>query len=141
MITKKLLHDLTKWSRWEYAFSLNEFLKDKGIAYADFELAANENPEFMEIWGIVESRIWENLLDALHKKKIPRSQIKKYISEEHAHLGDDPEEIMNSIESGREKTDLYEKAMSGDTDALLKCSLMMGMMSEETYNEIKKIKP
>jgi hypothetical protein len=42
---------------------------------------------------------------------------------------------MQSLETSKAQLDLYEKALSGDVDALMKCSFMRGLISEKHYRE------
>lgn len=82
MVKKELFAELKAWSRRDDAFSLNDFLKEREITFDEFELIANSGKKFREIWAIAESRAWENLKEALFKKKIPRSRIAEFIREQ-----------------------------------------------------------
>jgi len=147
---KKLFIDLEKWSLQQDAFSVNEFLKEKSIAFSDFEAMANRDKKFMEIWEKAESQAWENVLRVLFTKRLPRVRIAEYIKESDAFQGQDPEEIMQSLEEGQARFELYLTAIGdtdalqkygylnkmGDIEALMKCSLEQGVINQKTYEEI-----
>jgi hypothetical protein len=151
---KNLFSELEEWSHLKNAFSINEFLKEKGIDLSDFEMIANSNEKFMQIWGIAEERAWENVKNALFTKSLPRSKIAEYIKELDIFEGENPEEVMQSLENGQAKFELYLMAI-GDTDslkkygriglkmddseALMKCCLDRGMISQKDYDEIMAI--
>ena len=150
---KKLFSELEKWSQRKDVFSINDFLKEKGIGISDFELIANSSKKFMKIWGAAEDIAWENLTDALFKKSLPRSQIAEYIRQSEEFQGEDPEEVMRDIESGQAQFELYLTAI-GDTEslrkygrlakmneieALMKCSLERGVITEEQYLDFLQI--
>ena len=78
---KELFSELEQWSQKKDSFSIDDFLKEKKVAFSDFEQIANSSKNFMKIWGIAENRAWENLKDALFKKSLPRSRIAEYIKE------------------------------------------------------------
>lgn len=65
---KHLFQELEQWSQRKDVFSVDDFLKEKGVAYSDFELFANSSKKLMKIWGAAEGRVWENLKDALFKR-------------------------------------------------------------------------
>lgn len=44
-----------------------------------------------------------------------------------------------AIEAGEEKYRCYQKAMEGDVDALMKCSLRRGMITQEQYEDFLRI--
>ena len=116
---EELFLELEQWSQRKDAFSVNDFLKEKGISLDEFEKIANINKKFMKVWGVAESRAWENVLDALCTKSLPRSQIAEYIKESEAFEGEDPEDVMQSLESLQLKLELHLTAL-GDTESLKK---------------------
>lgn len=136
---KKLFFELEKWSNRKDAYSINEFLKVWEMAFSNFESIANNNPKFMKIWGIVESRVWENIKEALYTKSLPRSQIGEYIREGGLCGYDDPESYMKSLEETKTKMDLWDCVMNDNTDkdtqALFKVMLECRMMTQGEYNE------
>lgn len=144
---KKLFQELKQWSRFQNAFSVKDFLKEKNICIYDFERIASSSEKFMKIWEAAESQAWKNLTDALFKKSLPRSRIAEYIKQSTDFQGDDPEEIMRNLESGQAKLELYLTAI-GDTEslrkygrlpkmnemeALMKYSLERRLITEEQY--------
>lgn len=153
---KELFKELEQWSQRKDAFSVNDFLKEKGISLDEFEQVANSRKKFMKIWGKAESRAWENVLDALYTKSLPRGQIAEYFKESDAFQDDDdPEEMMQNLEAGQAKFELYLTAI-GDTESLRKygqlgntmnqddafmlCSLERGMITQEQYREFVEMK-
>ena len=155
-LCKKLFQELETWSRKKNSFSVNDFLKEKEISQNEFEQIANGSKKFMKIWGRAESQAWENVLDALFTKSLPRSRIAEYIKESDAFEGEDPEDVMQSLESMQLKLELHLTAL-GDTkslrkygrigigkmndfDALMLCSLQRGMITEDQYREFVAIK-
>lgn len=96
---------------------------------------ANNKKKFLEIWEDVESHIWANIKRALFTKSLPRIRIAQYIGEREAFLGRDSEEVIQSLESLKERVDLFRKAFSGDFVSLLKCSLLCGIITQEQYEE------
>ena len=52
----------------------------------------------------------------------------------------EPEDVRQSLESCRAKLELYEKAMAGDIEALMKCSLERGMITKSIYEEVLAVK-
>lgn len=151
---EQLFKELEQWNQGKDAFSVDDFLKEKGIAFIDFDLIANSSSKFMEIWGIAEDIAWKNLTNALFTKSLPRSRIAQYIQQDEAFQGEDPEEVMQNIERGQIRLELHLTAL-GDTEALrkygrisctenqigalMKCSLERGMITQETYEEIMSI--
>lgn len=147
---KKLFHELEQWSRRKDVFSIDDFLKEKNIHISDFEAMANRGKKFMKIWGKAESQAWENVLHALFTKSLPRARIAEYIKESDVFQGQDPEEIMQSLEAGQARFELYLTAIGdtdalqkyghlnkmGDIEALMKCSLEQGLINQKTYEEI-----
>lgn len=69
--------------------------------------------------SVAEDRAWENLKDALFKKSLPRSRIAEYIKQSEDFQGDDPEEVMQDIETGQVQFELHLTAI-GDTESLRK---------------------
>jgi hypothetical protein len=152
---EKLFQELELWSQQKDAFSVDDFLKEKGVAFSDFDLIANSNSKFMEIWGIADDIAWENLTNALFTKSLSRSRIAEYIKQCEAFQDRDPEEVMQSMVKGQERFELYLTAI-GDTEslkkygrigckdnqieALMKCSLERGMITQEVYDEMMSIK-
>lgn len=132
---KKLFNELKEWSCRKDVFSVNEFLKERGVSLFDFELIANGNKNFMKIWDIAEDKSWGNLREALYSKSISRSQIANYIKERDVFKDEDPEEIMQRIENVLERVKLHESAMNGDVDDMVKCSFVFNMITEEQYND------
>ena len=147
---KKLFQELEEWSQRKDAFSVNDFLKEKGIPLEEFEPIANSSKTFMKIWGVAESRAWENVKDALYTKSLPRSRIAEYIKELEAFQGQDPEDVMRDLERGQVKLEVYLTAIGDteslrkygrlgikidDADALILCSLERGMITEKQYRE------
>lgn len=150
---KKLFQELELWSQRKDAFSMNDFLKEKEISLDEFELIANSSKKFMKIWGVAEYRAWENLKDALFKKSQPRSLIAEYIRQSENFQGNDPEEIMQSLENTQVKFELHLTAI-GDTESLrkygrlpkmnqteawMKCSFERGMITQEQCVEYLQI--
>jgi hypothetical protein len=144
---KKLFLEVEQWSQKKDSYSIDDFLKEKCIAISDFELIANSSKKFMKIWGVAESQAWENLKDALFKKSLPRSRIAEYIRECDVFQDQDPEGVMQSLEETQAKLELYLTAVGdteslrkygrlpkmNETEALPKCLLQMGLMTEEHY--------
>ena len=150
-----LFSDLEKWGHKKDAYSLNDFLKEKGIPLAEFEQIANSSKKFIKIWDAAEDRAWENVLDALFTKILPRDKIAEYIKESEVFQDRDPEEVMRSLESGQAKFELYLTAIGdteslkkhgriglkiNDVDALMLCGLQLGAFSESSYMEYLAIK-
>ena len=148
---EELFQELDQWSQGKNALSMNDFLKEKEISLDEFEQIANSGKKFMKIWGRAESQAWENALDALYKKTLPRSRIADYIKESDAFVGEDPENVMRSLEKTQLKLELHLTAL-GDTkslkkygrigigkmndfDALMLWSLEQGMVTEEQYRD------
>lgn len=125
---KDLFLELEEWSHRKDTYSLNDFLKEKNISFDDFERMANSSKKFMKIWGNAESQAWENLKTALFKKSLPRSKIAEYIKESDICQGKDPEKVMQCLESGQAKLELYERVISNTSGSnenvhdLMKCS-------------------
>lgn len=150
---KKLFQELEQWSHRKDVFSVNDFLKEKGIGIFDFELIANNNKKFMKIWSVAEDRAWENLKDALFKNSLPRSRIAEYIGQSEEFQGDDPEEVMRDIEKGQAQFELYLTAIGdteslrkysrlakmNETEALMKCSLERELITKEQYADFLQI--
>lgn len=152
---EELFQELDQWSQRKDAFSVNDFLKEKGVSLDELEQVANSREQFMEIWGRAESRAWENLQDALYTKSLPRSRIAEYIKESDTFQDRDPEEVMRSLEKTQMKLELYLTAIGDteslrkygrlgikidDADALMLCGLERGMITEEQYREYMAIK-
>ncbi len=151
---KKLFQDLELWSQQKNAFSVNDFLKEKGIGISDFELIANSNKKFMKIWGASESKAWENVKNALFTKSLPRSKIAEYIKESDVFQEDDPEEVMQSLEKTQAQFELHLTAIGdtealrkygrlpkmNQTEALMKCSFERGVITKEQYADYLQIK-
>lgn len=116
---KALFDELEAWSRKKNSFSVNDFLKEKKIPLDEFERIANGSKRFMKIWGEAEDQAWENLQDALFTKSLPRSKIAEYIKEHDAFQGEDPEEVMCSLERIQARLEIYLTAI-GDTESLRK---------------------
>lgn len=151
---KALFADLEAWSRQKNAFSINDFLNQKGISINELENIADSSNKFMKMWGKAESRAWENVLNALFTKSLPRSKIAEYIKESDICINRDPEEVMRELESTQVGFELYLTAI-GDTEslrkygrigckvnqieALMQCSLKLGMISQKDYEEIMAI--
>lgn len=148
-----LFAELKQWGQQQNSFSVIDFLKQKGISLDEFELIANNN-KFMEIWGAAESQAWDNLLNALFTKSLPRSRIAEYIGASDVFKGEDPEEVIQSLEDGQFKLELYLTAIGdtdalkqygriglkmSDTEALMRCSLERGMITQKEYEEIMGI--
>lgn len=133
---KRLFNELEAWSRKKDAYSINDFLREWKVSFEEFECIANRNNNFMKIWRLAEAQAWKNVQHALFTKSLPRSKIAQYIKENEEFQKSDPEEVMRNLESGQEKLELYEKAMRGDIDALMKCSLIRGMITQEAYEEL-----
>lgn len=154
LLHKQLFSNLEAWSRQSCAFSLNDFLAENGVSFDEFEQIANNNKQFMKVWTTAESRAWNNVLNALFTKSLPRSRIAEYIGASDVFKGEDPEEVMQSLEDGQFKLELYLTAI-GDTDslkicgriglkisnteALMRCSLERGMITQKEYEEIMTI--
>ncbi len=150
---KKIFPELEKWSRKKDSYSIDDFLKEKGVAFSDFELIANSSEKLMKIWGVAESQAWENLKDALFKNSLPRSRIAEYIKQSEVFQGQDPEEIMRSLEKTQAKLELYLTAIGdteslrkygrlanmNETEALMKCCLERGVITEEQYLDYLQI--
>lgn len=147
-----LFEELEAWSRKKTSFSLNDFLNEKEISLHKFEQIASSRKKFTKIWEVVTSQTWENVKNALFTRSLPRAQISHYISESDTFQGQDPDEIMQCLEEGQAKFELYLTAI-GDTDllkkygriginqteALMKCSLARGMITQKNYDDIIKI--
>lgn len=148
---KALFDDLETWSRTKSAFSINEFLKQKGIQINEFESIANSSKKFMKIWGQAESQAWENLINALFTKSLPRAKIAEYIKESNICQNRDPEEVMRELEGAQIKLELHLTAIgdteslrkygrigctTNQTEALMLCSLERGMITQKEYEEI-----
>lgn len=71
---KALFDELEIWSRQKDAFSINDFLKQKSIQINEFENIANSSKKFMKAWGQAESQAWENVINSLFTKSLPRSK-------------------------------------------------------------------
>lgn len=150
---EKLFEELEHWSQCKGAFSMNDFLKEKTVTISDFELIANSSKKFMKIWDVAEDRAWENVKEALYTKNLPRSRIAEYIKESDVFQDEDPEEIMQCLEKGQAKLELYLTAIGdteslrkygmlskmNDTEALMKCSLERGLITEEQYADFLQI--
>jgi hypothetical protein len=106
---KALFDDLEAWSRIKSAFSINEFLKQKGIQINEFEIIANSSKKFMKIWGQAESQAWENLINALFKKSLPRAKIAEYIKGSDICQNRDPEEVMRELEGAQIRVSLNKR--------------------------------
>jgi hypothetical protein len=89
----------------------------------------------MKMWGVAEGNTWENIKEALYSKSLPRSQIGEYLIERGLLGHDDPESLMRILESTKQRIDIYERALSGDTMALLKLSLNEGKITQKEYDE------
>ncbi|MGK5594255.1 MAG: hypothetical protein ACSNEK_02730 [Parachlamydiaceae bacterium] len=148
---KALFDDLKACGRTKSAFSVNEFLKKKGIQINEFENIANSSKKFMKIWGQVESQTWDNLINALFTKSLPRAKIAKYIKESDICQNRDPEDVMRELEGAQIKLELHLTAMgdteslrkygrigctTNQTEALMLCSLERGMITKKEYEEI-----
>jgi hypothetical protein len=48
---KKLFQELELWSHRKDAFSIIDFLKEKGITPSYFDLITNSSKKLMKIWG------------------------------------------------------------------------------------------
>ena len=144
---KTLFAELKEWGNQKNSYSVNDFLRERGISINELELIADTDAKFMKIWGVAESQAWENVQDALFSKSLPRSKIAEYIQESDVFQGEAPEEIMQDLESGQVKLELYLTAMGdteslrkygrlakmNDTEALMKCSLERGVITKEEY--------
>lgn len=151
---KALFADLEAWSRQKNAFSINDFLKQKGISINELERIANNSDKFMQIWEKAESKALDNVLNALFTKSLPRLKIAEYIKDLDIFEGENPEEVMQNLEKGQAKLEQYLMAI-GDTDslkkygriglkmddseALFRCCLERGMISQKDYEEIMAI--
>jgi hypothetical protein len=149
-----LFDELEIWSREKNVFSINDFLKQKGIQINEFENIANSSKKFMKIWGKAESQAWENVLNALFKKSLSRSKIAEYIKESDVCQNRDPEEVMRELESTQARLELHLTAI-GDTEslrkygriscklnemeALMRCSLERGMITQKDYEEVMAV--
>lgn len=148
---KALFDDLESWGRTKSAFSINEFLKQKGIQINEFEIIAKSSKKFMNIWESAESQAWDNILNALFTRSLSRHKIAEYIRELDLFEGENPEEVMQSLEEGQLKLELYLKDIGdtdalkehgriglkmNDTEALMRCSLERGMITQNEYDEI-----
>lgn len=147
---EKLFEELEQWSQRKNAFSVDDFLKEKGVTFSDFDLIVNSSSKFMDIWVAAEDIAWENIQTALFKKSLPRSRIAEYIKQCEAFQGEDPEEVMQNIERAQIRLELHLTAL-GDTEglrkhgrigckenqveALMKCMLARNMITQETYKE------
>ena len=141
---KDLFLELEEWSHRKDAYSLKDFLKEKGVSFDDFERMANSSKKFMKIWGNAESQAWENVKNALFKKSLPRSKIAEYIKESEGFQNQDPEKVMQCLESGQARLKLYETAVSDtgsneNVHALMKCSLDFGVITKEQYKDFLRI--
>ena len=105
----------------------------------DFENLANSRKTFLKVLDTAEAQIWENLKHALFAKSLPRSKIAQYIEEKEVFKDRDSEEVMQSLESCKEKVDLFRKALAGDFVSSMKCSLLAGMITQEQYKEAMAI--
>ncbi len=152
---EQLFKELEQWSQRKDAFSVDDFLKEKGVPFSDFDLLANSNDKFMKIWCKADDIAWENIQTALFTKSLPRSRIAQYIQQDETFQGEDHEEVMRNLENGQIRLDLYLTAL-GDTEglrkygrigckenqveALFKCMLERDMITQETYEETMSIK-
>lgn len=125
--SKKLFEELEAWSRRKDSFSINDFLKDRKLPMKELKSLANSRKKFIEILGEVESNIWENIKNAIFTKNLPRTKIAQYIEEREAFQGKDPEEVIQNLESIKEKVGLFRKAFSGDFVSSMKCSLLVSV--------------
>jgi hypothetical protein len=140
---EKLFKELEQWSQRKDAFSVEDFLKEKGVPFSDFDLTANSSSKFMKIWCIADDIAWENLTNALFTKSLPRSRIAQYIQQDETFQGEDPEEVMQNLENGQIKLELYLTALgntkslkkygrigckANQDEALIQCSLKRGMI-------------
>lgn len=151
---KTLFAELKAWGHQKNSYSVNDFLRERGISINALESIADTDAKFMKIWGLAESNAWENVTDALFTKSLPRSRIAAYIKEDDTFKGEDPEEIMRDLESAQAKLEIYLTAMGdteslrkygrlakmNDTESLMKCSLMSGAITQEEYQEFIEIK-
>lgn len=148
-----LFAELKEWGNQKNSFSVNDFLRERGISINELELIADTNAKFMKIWGIAESNAWENVTDALFTKSLPRSKIAAYIQESDTFQGEDSEEIMRDMENAQAKLELYLTAIGDteslrkygrlakmdDTEALMTCSLARGVITKEQYLDYLQI--
>lgn len=65
--------------------------------------------------------------------------IQDFIRDRIAECKDDPDTLRH-LESVQEKIELHEKAMAGDIEALMKCSLASGMLTQEQYQDFIEIR-
>ena len=152
---EKLFEELKLWSQRKDSFSINDFLKEREISFSDFDLIANSSSKFMKIWGAVEDIAWENIKTALFTKSLPRSRIAQYIQQDETFQGEDPEEVMQNLENGQIRLELYLTALGdierlrkygrigckeNQVEALMKCMLARNMITQETYEETMSIK-
>lgn len=107
----------------------------------------------MKIWGASEFKVWENVKNALFTKSLPRSKIAEYIRQSEDFQGEYPEQIMQNLEKTQVQLELYLTAIGdteslrkygrlakmNDTEALMKCSLEMGIITEEQYADYLQI--
>jgi hypothetical protein len=138
---EQLFAELDAWSHRKDIYSVNDFLKEKDVAYADFELMADGCEKSMQIWEVAASRAWDNLCEALHTQSLPRDKIAEYIRE--SDLEGDPEEIMHTLEAGKAQLKLYEMALhvdDSDVTELIEASVMRGVITEGQYTKFLDIK-
>ena len=136
---RELFDELEAWSRKKSSLSINDFLREKEISLSTLERIASSNKKCMSIWGTAEYRVWENVKYALFTKSLPRSKIAQCIKESDTFQDKDPEEVMQSLENVKARLDLYLLAIRGDFNALMKCSLEQGMITQEQYEEAMAI--
>lgn len=148
-----LFAELKKWTKQKNSFSVNDFLKERSIDPSDFEQIANNSKSFMKICREAEANAWENVKDALYTKSLPRAKIAEYIKEDDTFQGEDPEEIMRDMESAQSKLETYLTALGdtkslrkygrlakiNDMEALMKCSLERGVITEKQYLDFLQI--
>jgi len=137
---KKLFQELEQCSHRKDSFSVDDFLKEKGISFSDFDLISEGSKKFGKIWGEAEHQAWENLQEALHTKSLPRSQIAEYIKQSEVFQDEDPEEVMHNLESGKARVDMYECALNGgNAGEIMRRALTFGVVTQEQYNEFLEI--
>ena len=148
---ERLFDDLEAWGQRKDSLLINDFLKEKKLSFDEFERLANSKKKYMKIWGQAESQAWENLLNALFKKSLPRSKIAEYINGSDICQNRDPEVVMHELEGAQIRLELYLTAIGdikslkkygriglkmNDTEALMRCSLEHGMITQKDYEEI-----
>ena len=137
---KKLFEELEQWSHRKDSFSVDDFLKEKGISFSDFDLISNGSKKFRDIWGEAEYQTWENLKEALYTKSLPRSRIAEYIKQSEVFQDEDPEEVMHDLERGKAKLDMYLCAINGgDAGKIMKFAFECGEVTKELYDEFLEI--